>query len=81
MSKKWIIEHKGNIEIHNSLKSIERENLIYDKETKDGIKETKINARLISKSVKEILPLTNKKRGYYIDNNYKIYQSQIINNK
>ena len=73
MSKKWIIEHKGNIEIHNSLKSIERKNLIYNKETKDGIKETKINARLISKSVKNF--------GYYIDNNYKIYQSQIINNK
>ena len=71
--KKWIIEYKGDIKIHNSKMSIERENLIYDKETNDGIKETKITARLISKSVKNF--------GYYIDNNYKIYQSQIINNK
>ncbi len=73
MSKKWIVEHNGKVDIQNSLASIERENLIYDKETKDGIKKTKITARLISESAKNF--------GYYQDKNYKIYQSQIINNK
>ncbi|MCP4355969.1 MAG: hypothetical protein GY793_10145 [Proteobacteria bacterium] len=74
MTKKtWIVESNNNITTHNSLKSVERENLIHNKTTKDGVKEIKINARLISKSVKEF--------GYYKDLNYKIYQSLIINNK
>lgn len=73
MIKKWILEHNGSIEIQNSLSSIEREGLTFDKEMKDGVKKTKITARLISESVKNF--------GYYQDENYKIYQSQIINNK
>ncbi len=73
MKHKWILEHLDNLEIHNSLISIERKGLTFIKETKDGVKNCKITSRIISKSVKNF--------GYYQDENYKIYKSQLINNK